>query len=424
MSFNKKIKVGVFGASRGMSMINVLSRHPDAELVAICDKYDSLLENCKKVAQETGSSITYYTNFDEFFKHDMDAVVLANYANEHAPYAVRLLQSGRHVVSEVLPAETLGQAVELVEAVEKSGKIYSYAENYCYFSATQEMKRLYRAGDIGEFMHGEGEYIHDCESIWPDITYGEKDHWRNRLYSTYYCTHSLGPIITITGTRTVKVVGFETPNVENMAKYGYRGGTSGMIVAQMSNGATVKSLNGYLKREPSSIWYSIYGKKGMIESDRWHEGVSRVHLFKEGDALTDTEISYQPKPRVDTELARVISTHGGGDFYTMHYFLEKILGRPEGEECIDVYQALDMGLPGILAYRSICNGNIPVEVPDFRDKEIREKYRNDNWCTNPEVAGNNLAPFNSSGGPDIPDSVYERVRKEWEEKNNCRASTK
>lgn len=417
MSSGKKIKVGVFGASRGMSMINVLSRHPDAELVAICDKYEPLLENCKKVAQETGSNITYYTNFDVFFNHDMDAVVLANYANEHAPYAVRLLLSGRHVVSEVLPVETLGQAVELVEAVEKSGKVYSYAENYCYFSATQEMKRLYRAGDIGEFMHGEGEYIHDCESIWPDITYGEKDHWRNRLYSTYYCTHSLGPIITITGTRPVKVVGFETPNVENMARYGFRGGTSGMIVAQMNNGATVKSLNGYLKREPSSIWYSIYGKKGMIESDRWHEGVSRVHLFKEGDMLTDTEISYQPKPRVDTELARMISTHGGGDFYTMHYFLEKILGRPEGEECIDVYQALDMGLPGILAYRSICNGNIPVEVPDFRDKEIREKYRNDNWCTNPEVAGNNLAPFNSFGGPDIPDSVYERVRKEWEEKN-------
>ena len=417
MNSGKKIKVGVFGASRGMTMIEVLSKHPDAELVAICDKYTPLLDKCKKTAEETGSKITYYTSFDEFFKHDLDAVVLANYANEHAPYAIRLLMSGRHVASEVLPVETLGQAVELVEAVEKSGKIYSYAENYCYFSATQEMKRLYRAGDIGEFMHGEGEYIHDCQNIWPDITYGEKDHWRNRLYSTYYCTHSLGPIITITGTRPVKVVGFETPNVENLARYGFRGGTSGMIVAQMNNGATMKSLHGYLKREPSSIWYSIYGQKGMMESDRWHDGVSRIHLFKEGDNLTDTEVSYRPKPMVDTELARLTSTHGGGDFYTMHYFLEKILGRPAGEECIDVYQALDMGLPGILAYRSICNGNIPMDVPDFRDKEIREKHRNDNWCTNPDVAGSNLAPFNSFGGPDIPDSVYEQVRKEWEEKN-------
>lgn len=411
-----KIKVGVFGAARGMVMINVLARHPDAELVAVCDKYTPLLDRCKRAAEGAGIKITCYEEFDKFINHDMDAVVLANYANEHAPFAIRLLKSGRHVASEVLPVETLGQAVALVEAVEESGKVYSYAENYCYFSAVQEMKRIYHAGEIGEFMHGEGEYVHDCESIWPRITYGEKNHWRNRIYSTYYCTHSIGPIVAITGTRPVRVVGFETPNVENMARLGYRGGTSGMIVAQMSNGATMKSIHGHLKREPNSIWYSIYGKKGMMESDRWHEGISRIYIYKEGNSQSDTEISYKPKPRVDTNLSRMISSHGGGDFYTMHYFLEKLLERPDGEECIDVYQALDMGLPGILAYRSICNGNMPVEVPDFRNKEIREKYRNDNWCTNPEVAGENLAPFNSFGNVEIPDEVYDNVRKMWEEK--------
>lgn len=122
MGNQRKIKVGVFGAYRGMTMINVMARHPDAELVAICDKYEPLLERCKKVAEETGSKITYYTNFDDFFNHDMDAVVLANYANEHAPFAIRLLYSGRHVVSEVLPVETLAQAVQLVEAVEKAAR--------------------------------------------------------------------------------------------------------------------------------------------------------------------------------------------------------------------------------------------------------------------------------------------------------------
>jgi Predicted dehydrogenases and related proteins len=414
MSKSKKIKVGVFGAGRGMSMINVMARHPDAELVAICDKYTPLLDNCRKLNEETESKITYYTDFDKFFNHDMDAVVLANYANEHAPYAVRLLNSGRHVTSEVLPVETMGQAVELVEAVESSGKIYTYAENYCYFAATQEMKRLYRAGDIGEFMHGEGEYVHDCESIWPDITYGEKNHWRNTMYSSYYCTHSIGPILTITDTRPVKVVGFETPNVEYMAKYGYGAGTSDMIVAQMSNGATVKSLHGTLKREPGSVWYSIYGKKGMMESDRWHENIARIHVYKEGNSLTDYETSYRPKAIVDTALSRMISGHGGGDFYTMHYFLEKILGRQAGEECIDVYQALDMGMTGILAYRSILNGNIPMEVPDFRKLENREKYRNDHLSTNPAASKEDRIPNCSFGSPKIPDSVYEEVKKIWE----------
>jgi hypothetical protein len=117
---------------------------------------------------------------------------------------------------------------------------------------------------------------------------------------------------------------------------------------------------------------------------------------------------------VDSELARRTAGHGGSDFYTMHYFLQKILDHPDGEESIDIYQALDMSLPGILGYRSICNGNQPLSVPDMRDKAAREAYRFDNWCTNPAVAGDDLAPFCSFGSPDIPDEVYEKVRQDWE----------
>ena len=189
-----------------------------------------------------------------------------------------------------------------------------------------------------------------------------------------------------------------------------------MEVIQMNNGATVKSLHGPLKREPSSVWYSVYGTKGMMESDRWGDGTSIINIYRENDAITDTELRYSPKPPVQKELTNLTTGHGGSDLYTMHYFIGKILGYDYGNECIDIYQALDMSLPGILAYRSICSGNIPIEVPDFRIKAEREKYRNDNWCTNPEVAGDNIAPVCSLGTPDIPDSVYEEVRKKWEEK--------
>ena len=119
-----KVKIGVFGAYRGMAMIRVLAKHPEAELVAVCDKYQPALEKVRALAQEAGIEVALYTSFDEFEKHDMDAVVLANYANEHAIYAIRLLKSGRHVLSEVLPCETMAQAVEALRTrPAKSGKI-------------------------------------------------------------------------------------------------------------------------------------------------------------------------------------------------------------------------------------------------------------------------------------------------------------
>ena len=78
-----KLKIGVFGGYRGHTMINVLFNHDDAELVAVCDKYEPILEGITREAEARNMTVATYTDFEEFIKHDMDAVVLANYATEH-----------------------------------------------------------------------------------------------------------------------------------------------------------------------------------------------------------------------------------------------------------------------------------------------------------------------------------------------------
>ena len=123
-------------------------------------------------------------------------------------------------------------------------------------------------------------------------------------------------------------------------------------------------------------------------------------------------VKYQPKPAIESDLAAKTLGHGGSDFYTVHYFIQKILGRQEGiENSIDIYEALDMCIPGLLAHRSVCNGSIPIDVPNFRNKEEREPYRNDTWSTWGE--GKNKAPYTRDGNPEIPDAVYDRIRQEW-----------
>jgi predicted dehydrogenase len=404
-----------------MTMINMLARHPGAVLTAVCDKYGPALEKVRAMADEKGIKVSLYENFDEFFQHGMDAVVLANYANEHAPFAIKLLKSGRHVMSEVLPCETMAQAVELIEAVECSGKIYSYAENYCYMKGPFEMRRRYENGDIGEIQYAEGEYIHDCSAIWPQITYGEKGHWRNRSFPTFYNTHSLGPLITITGLRPVSVTGFRTNthmnrdytgNVEILAT----GGAIEMVT--LENGAVVKSIHGGLKREPGSINYEIYGTRGMMETDRWDGNKLSVYMEKEKLCRGDL-LRYEPEPFISSELSGQIGGHGGSDFYTVHFFIEKILGNPDGAKYgIDVYAAADMGICGILAYRSILNGNAPVKVPNLRIKRERDAFRDDNACANPAVAGNQLLPA-GTGMDSIPDESYDYVRRLWLDGKNA-----
>ena len=117
-----KIKIGVFGAGRGMTMIRQILHSKEAELVAVCDKYKPLLDACRKEAEACGLyDITYYERFDDFYNHDMDAVVCANYAHEHAKFGIRLLKSGRHIMTECLTDANRAAAEALIETDAQTG---------------------------------------------------------------------------------------------------------------------------------------------------------------------------------------------------------------------------------------------------------------------------------------------------------------
>lgn len=405
----KKARLGVVGAMRGAAAMSFCINTDMMELVAVCDCNKELLET---VREKLGNDISYYEDFDSFIAHDMDAVILANYANQHAPFAIKAMYAGKHVLSEVLPCQNMKEAVELIEAVEKTKKIYAYAENYCYMLGTFEMKKLYREGRIGEFEYGEGEYIHNLESWWPSLTYGDPNHWRNNMYATFYCTHSLGPIIHITGLRPVSVVGFEGAKNARNLRTGAKAGEFGIEMVTFENDGIAKSIHGGLYRD--SVWYTVYGDKGRMETAREDANcgaTGKIYLncdeypggYSTGK-LSCYDVKYDNIPGLDG------CGHGGGDALCMYHFA-KALNGDEDADIIGVYEALDMFLPGMFAYRSVLSGGVPVRIPNLRNPNEREEWRNDTSCTDPEAAGDMLIPVFSKGNPDIPPAIYESMRQ-------------
>lgn len=405
-----KVKIGLFGGKRGLLIMEPLYDVEGCEVVAVCDMDRDVLKNCQKSASQAGWTPALYTDFEEFFKHDMDAVILANYATEHTPYAIRFLKSGRHVYSEVPVCLNLAEAVKLIEAVEDSGKIYTVGENYAYMDDMFEMWRRYERGDIGELAYAEGSYMHDWSKDYPASTGGNPNHWRHRAFSTFYCTHSIGPILAITGLRPVQVVGFETNLGCSVARpdMGYRGGGAGIEMVTLENGAILRSVHGGMKREPwqNYLNYTMFGSKGTMESNDYFK--HGMMVYREGDKIcTGTTENYFPEKEIAKEAASRWDGHKGADFYPGYFFVRAIQGHEDGKRyAIDVYTAVDMSICGILAYRSILNGNIPIRVPDLRKKEERDLYRNDRACTIPELAGDQLIPARPGGETEVPEEVY------------------
>jgi predicted dehydrogenase len=398
---SKPIRVGVVGVRRGETFLN-MAPQVGMELVAICDTWEDRLN---KTGERLG--VATYTDFDAFLEHEMDAVVLANYFHEHAPYAVQALDAGMHVMSETAAVHTLAEGVELARAVERTGGIYMFAENYPYFAYNQEMRSRFQTGEIGEFRYGEGEYIHPgTRHFGADISPGT-NHWRNWIPATYYCTHALAPVMFITDTRPEKVNGlviphdFDDPHLSSVRRMD----TASIIMLRMDNDAVVKLAQVHLRGHGN--YTRIHGNCGLMENARYGDRqqiVVRKDEFDTADGKAVEEV-YVPDFPVHAELAEKAG-HGGGDFFTSYYFAEAI--RTGEQPYLDVYRGIDMSIVGVLAWRSALADGATVEVPDFRDETVRKLHEDDHWSPDPTRAGHIQSSLLGKIKPTQEDLEYSR----------------
>ncbi|MGQ9609476.1 MAG: Gfo/Idh/MocA family protein [bacterium] len=385
-----EIRVGVVGIGRGLSFANG-AKFVGMKLVALCDTREKRL-------QEVGRqyNVATYTEYDKFLEHDMDAVILANYFHQHAPFAIKALEAGKHVMSETMACGKPSEGVALVRAVEKSKKIYVFAENYPYFAYNQEMRKLYQAGEIGEMQYGEGEYNHSMNSYTFNALAPGLNHWRNWIPSTYYCSHALAPIMYITDTHPISVNALSIPAFESdKEKLHVRRGDPGSVILCRMNNESVVRIMGIVMRG-HSIWYRIHGTRGLMENLRTGNTNSLriVHEpwdMKEGD---QQEKIYVPDFPEHAEEARNAG-HGGGDFFTTYHFATSI--RRNENPYFDVYRGVEMAMVGIQAWRSCLNNGNNFEIPDFHDESMRKKYENDNWSPWPEDQGPGQPPSSIKG---------------------------
>lgn len=163
------LKVGIAGYGIvGKRRRVCIDRHPDLELVAVCDQS----------FEDKGvffDGVRYYTNYHDLIAEDLDVLIvcLTNDVNPDATIAG--MERGLHVFCEKPPGRDL-EDIARVMRVEKQhpGLRLMYGFNHRYHDSVQDAIKIIRSGELGRIINLRGVY--GKSKI---ITYNQSD-WRTK----------------------------------------------------------------------------------------------------------------------------------------------------------------------------------------------------------------------------------------------------
>lgn len=341
---DRKVRVGIagygqckFGAQFGFQ------DHPNVEVVAVTDLDPT---RCAELARVCGCEKTYPSCEAMLEDERVEAVFLATDAPSHARLSILALERGKHVACAV-PAVfgSLEDADRLFEAVQVSGLAYMLFETSAFRADLYGLHRRYLAGDLGQLIYSEGEYYHYFGS--PLGAYNQKTRqvdpggWRKGLPPQWYPTHSNAYYVSVTGGSFTEVSCMGMPSVVphlQAANNDYQN-PFGSEVALFRTGEGGMSRMAVCWDMPSA-----HGEKG------------RVYGQKRGKGEVDTR-----RPPLPPGVGG--GGHGGSHGLLTDEFIDAILrGR---RPWVDVAQALNMTVAGIVAHQSALKDGELLKIPQY-----------------------------------------------------------
>jgi len=181
----QKVRVAVVGLGFGAEFIPIFQAHPNAELVAICQRSKDKLDAC---GDKFGIK-KRYTSYEDLLKDpDIDAVHINSPIPEHGAQTIAALKAGKHVACTVPMATSKEQIQEIVELQRKTGKVYMMMETVVYAREYLFVKDLYDKGALGRIQFVRGSHVQDMDG-WPGYWPGLPPMW--------YATHCVSPCLAV-----------------------------------------------------------------------------------------------------------------------------------------------------------------------------------------------------------------------------------
>jgi len=352
------LRAGVIGLRRGLNLVRVLHAMEGVEVAAVADLEHHLVEEvCRTYQVPRGCS-----TLEELLKTELDVVVLATPIPLHVPQAVQALERGVHVLAEVPAIASKAECETLIAVVERSGRHYMLAEECNYWASIDAVKRMHARGDFGTIFYAEAEYIRDLSHMRRDAQ--GRPTWRATMEPITYITHSIGPIMWITGQYPVEVT---CAGTAGHFEPGYIDVQVALL--RMTDGSLVRVTCSFANTHWGHFRYVFMGTKATLDT---------------GSAETEFPRYWSPAlPNLTGPVTLPVGTdlpgappvaraggHGTSEWFMVKAFLEAV--RTGAPSPIDVYDAIMYSLPGLYAAESARTGKV-VQIPQYQEQRPRSR---------------------------------------------------
>ncbi|YBV95914.1 Gfo/Idh/MocA family oxidoreductase [Phyllobacteriaceae bacterium JZ32] len=273
----ERIRLGMVGGGQGafIGAVHRIASRIDDQYELVAGALSSDPQRARASALELGiAPDRAYGSFEEMAKAEaarpdgIEAVAIVTPNHMHAPAAKAFLEAGIHVICDKPLTLNVEEAKELVDLVDKTGKIFAVTHNYTGYPMIRQARAMVEKGELGEIRLVQAEYPQDWLTERAESTGSKQAEWRTdpKRSGAGGCigdigTHAYNLACFVTGLELHELLAQLTTFVEGrqldddvQILMRFKGGARGMLWASQ---VAVGNENGLKLR--------VYGTKGGLE---------------------------------------------------------------------------------------------------------------------------------------------------------------
>jgi len=370
----KKLRVGLVGLGFGAEFIPIYQAHPQAEVVALCQRSE---QNMQQLAERFKVQGKCYTNYEDMLADpNVDAVHINTPIGDHARHTLMALAAGKHVACTVPMATSIEDCERIVQASRDSGKVYMMMETVVYSREFLFVKELYEKGELGKIQLLQASHQQDMDG-WPSYWGG--------MPPMQYAPHCIGPVLGLERklAKSVSCVGSGRIREELINVYGSPFAVESCHIQLQDSDVSARiyrSLFDTARQYRES--FDVYGSKKsyewpLIEGEHpvihtlgkpEPEIPERVEVPDYAHLLPQEIRHFTGRGVYDADSNQHLSFtqgggHGGSHPHLVHNFIRAVL---DGYNAYpNAVESANISCVGILAHESAMAGGVLKAMPEF-----------------------------------------------------------